>query len=647
MFVCDEVKVKEELKSEVEEKFITNVSQVNKEVQFNKEVSQVNEEVSLVVVEKRNNEVVGEKFNKKTNKVGEVMSNEERSIKEVIKVRNSSEIVSLFECVHKSGLPNFQGCKIRVGVQFNMKMWRERLEDYEDKVVCEFLEFGFPLDVDRSKQLCYDVRKNHKGARDHPKFIRDYFKRECEESRIAGPFPKNPLSIPLVVSPMNTVPKRNSVDERRVIVDLSWPVGSAVNEGISKDIYLGELIELHYASVEEVCRMVLEMGKGSVIYKRDLRHAYRQFPIDPRDIRYLGYFWENQFYIDLVLAMGQRNAGMACTRVTKSIMYMHAQDGHRGTNYLDDLIGVSPPHKGTEAYESLGRLLSDLGLRENFPKACGPSTSQIVLGILIDTVAGTMSVPPEKMSEVFLVLDQWRTKRKSDRVELQSLLGTLQWVTRCVRQSRVFLNRMLETLRSMSGAPNVTLTESFRKDLRWWDLFMERYNGVSFFPATSWDEPDVTFSTDSCLTGCGGICGHEYFHSQFPEFILRRNLPIHALEMLAVLVAVRFWGSKCESGKIQIFCDNESVVHVINSNRTKDDFLSTCLRELWLEVSSHGFELRAVHLPGEENRVADWLSRWDRDLAYQTAFWEFTEGDTGVYRELKVTDELFEFSSDL
>ena len=63
----------------------------------------------------------------------------------------------------------------------------------------------------------------------------------------------------------------------------------SVNDGISKDVYLGEIIELHYALVKQVCEMVLQIGVGSVIYKRDLRRAYRQVPVDPGDYCYLGY----------------------------------------------------------------------------------------------------------------------------------------------------------------------------------------------------------------------------------------------------------------------------------------------------------------------------------------------------------------------
>lgn len=559
-------------------------------------------------------------------------------------VLSIKEMVELFEVVNSSGVPNFKKCRIRVpgSKNFDMSLWRTKLSSYEDYGVCDLLEFGFPLDFNQSSELNYDVRRNHKGARDFPGFINKYLERECKNMRVVGPFTGNPLSVPLMVSPINTVPKEND-DERRVIVDLSWPQGYSVNDGISKDRYLGEVIELHYASVEEVCKMVLRAGPGSVIYKRDLRRAYRQIPVDPKDYRYLGYFWGDEFFFDTVLCMGQRNAALACSRATKAVMHIHENDGYHGTSYLDDLIGVAPAEIGSEAYESLGDLLKQLGLVENFAKACPPSTVQLVLGVLVDTVNGTLLVPDDKMKEINSLLLTWKRKRKSNKVDLQSLIGKLQFVSKCVRQSRIFLNRLLDTLRSFKAdSSKISLSQSFKKDVQWWVLFMETYNGVSYIPPLVWDEPDVLFSTDSCLTGCGGICGLEYFHQSYPKQIIDLGLPIHALEMLAVLIGVRFWGGKCCGGKVQIFCDNEPVVHVLNTGKTKDEFLGSCLREIWLVVSRCGFEMRAVHLPGEENRVADWLSRWEVHSVYQENFRKFTGVEK--YTELQVTMDMFKFS---
>ena len=163
----------------------------------------------------------------------------------------------------------------------------------------------------------------------------------------------------------------------------------------------------------------------------------------------------------------------------------------------------------------------------------------------------------------------------------------------------------------------------------------------------AWGEPDVTFATDSSLKGCGGICLKEYFHVSFPKAIRDQGLPIHKLEMLAVLLGVRIWGRYCVGKKIQIYCDNDACVQVINSSKTRDSFLATCLRELWLEVVRFGFELRAVHLPGVENRVPDWLSRWDSSDEYRELFMNYMGDEADQYAEIEILPDMFQFSGEL
>ena len=61
---------------------------------------------------------------------------------------------------------------------------------------------------------------------------------------------------------------------------------------------------------------------------------------------------------------------------------------------------------------------------------------------------------------------------------------------------------------------------------------------------------------------------------------------------------------------MQVYCDNAAVVTVINSGKTSDSLMGTILRNTWLQVSAQEFEIRAVHLPGVTNRLADYLPRW-------------------------------------
>ena len=68
-----------------------------------------------------------------------------------------------------------------------------------------------------------------------------YLTKEISLGRVAGPFDTVPFTDGFVVLPLNTVRKWD-LDEPRVIVDLSWPCGTSVNDGIPSDSFLGKSI---------------------------------------------------------------------------------------------------------------------------------------------------------------------------------------------------------------------------------------------------------------------------------------------------------------------------------------------------------------------------------------------------------------------
>ena len=151
--------------------------------------------------------------------------------------------------------------------------------------------------------------------------------------------------------------------ERRVIANLSWPCGTSVNDGIPSDSFLGEPISLSYPTIDSIVDAVISLGPGCLLYKRDLKKAYRQFPVDPKDYHLLGYTWDNQFYFDTVLTMGLRSAAMACQRSTSAVSWISRQQGRSLFNYLDDFIGDSSPSTATSDFQALGDLLTSLGLQ--------------------------------------------------------------------------------------------------------------------------------------------------------------------------------------------------------------------------------------------------------------------------------------------
>lgn len=521
-----------------------------------------------------------------------------------------------------------------------MSRWRELLVDYSDNIVCDFLEFGFPLDYSAKCLPHVSEYRNHNGARSHVMEVSEYLHTECTAGRIAGPFDAAPFA-DFMVSPLNTVPKSDS-SERRILVDLSWPFGSSVNDGIVKGSFLGQPFDLKFPTVDDVCSLVRRCGQGALIFKRDLAKAYRQFPMDPLDYQLLGYFWQNRYYFDTVLCMGQRSAALSCQRATGAVSYIHQSRGFSSLVYLDDFIGVESVDCAQASFVALGELLRELGLHEKVSKAVPPSTKVIVLGVLFDTITMTLNVTQERLDEILQILPLWLNKYKATRVEIQRLLGKLSYVSKCVRQSRVFLNRLFAALRKVQRAHHrVDLTAGFRKDIMWWMTFVKTYNGVSMIPASVYSPPDQVLSTDACLTGCGALCDDSYFHSPFPTPILEQDLDINCLELLTVTVAIKLWGHKWRGLSIQIFCDNSISVLAINTGATRNDFMASCLRELWLWCARYEILLRAQHLPGIDNRLADYLSRWHIRPAYYSQKFHTVLGHSST--EVSIENDIFEF----
>ena len=92
------------------------------------------------------------------------------------------------------------------------------------------------------------------------------------------------------------------------------------------------------------------------------------------------------------------------------------------------------------------------------------------------------------------------------------------------------------------------------------------------------------------------------------------------------------------------FCDNEDSVTVVNSGSTKDSFMQNCLRELWFVKATHEFEVRAKHIAGEENRLADYLSRWHIHSRFRDTFLSLV--DLKTYEEVSVQSSDVNFMND-
>ena len=170
------------------------------------------------------------------------------------------------------------------------------------------------------------------------------------------------------------------------------------------------------------------------------------------------------------------------------------------------------------------------------------------------------------MQEIKEETGNWMDKKSASKKDLQRLVGKLNFAVGTVRAGRLFFSRILQFMHATPKHGIRRLGPEVQKDIKWWNTFLQEFDGILMMPEIKWRSPEKFLSTDSCLTGIGGYCEGEYFHTEIPAQLQNlKGVHINEYECLAIMVALKIWAAKCRGLKILAYCDNEVMVNVVNS----------------------------------------------------------------------------------
>ena len=225
---------------------------------------------------------------------------------------------------------------------------------------------------------------------------------------------------------------------------------------------------------------------------------------------------------------------------------------------------------------------------------------------------GFVSIPEEKQEEILnkcieILKCKTVTKRK-----FQSLIGSLMYVHKYVRPTRFFTNRLLQALREASGT-FIQLSPEIYKDITWFINFLPRFNGTATYVYDKVVNAH-TITIDASLERVGGVWGKEVYSASVHHMTDRVQLGIVHLEMVNILIALHVWKDQWKCKNVTFYVDNLAVVQICNSGYTKDKWLATCIKNIWLLASVHDISISVRHIPGYRNTTADLLSRWTDSL---------------------------------
>ncbi len=504
-----------------------------------------------------------------------------------------------------------------VSTQLKVDAWELFLAAHPDKAyvgyVTQGLREGFRIGFKWESPLTSATCNMH-STRLRPAAISGYIADELSKGRMLGPFPLA-WKAQVHINRFGLIPKGHNTGKYRLITDLSYPSGCSVNDGISP-----ALTSLSYVTVDDIAKMAQQMGKGSLLAKMDIEAAYRLIPVHPQDRILQAVEWEGKLYVDPMLPFGLRSAPKIFNAVADALNWCLQKAGIRYIqHYLDDFIVVAPPQSGEckEAVETMDAVCRQLGVPMAPHKREGPTTCLVFLGIEIDTVAGELRLPAEKLSRLTTLLNKWGARKSCQRRELESLIGVLSHACKVVRPGRSFLRRLLDLLHATGTRRGnkciIRLNRSCQADIAWWREFVGPWNGVSFLCPTQ-ELPTVEVTSDASGSwGCGAWHLSEW--CQVPWDSRADSLSIAAKELVPIILACAIWGQAWHGHRVHCRCDNQVVVAALQSRASRDAGVMHLLRCLIFVEVQLGCHLFGSYIDTHANHLADDLSR-DRAFSF-------------------------------
>ncbi len=497
------------------------------------------------------------------------------------------------------------------------------LEQYPNKKAAKLLadgfQFGFRLGF-IGERMGMDA-PNLKSISQMEDKAMEKINKEVKLGRIAGPFKTKPLPN-LRISPIGLVPKAEP-GKVRMIHHLSYPRGDSLNDGIDR-----AYCSVQYTQFDEAVHTVVGVGQGALMAKKDIESAFRLLPVHPSDFDLLGMKLGDSYYVDKALPMGA-SCSPALFETFSTFLEWAARSAAASDNivhFADDYLLAGRDDDSNMSCARLVRVFEQvcehLGVPLAEEKSIAPTTKIVYLGIQIDSIRQSLSIPQEKLERIVAKIESALQATKLSLKEIQSLIGSLSFVCRVVAPGRPFIRRLIDLSCGLKvGWHKTRLTEGVRSDLRMWLVFLRQYNGVSIIPDQRWlGAEDIELYTDaSGGIGFGGYLQGEWFQGKWPQNLNQGQRSIAWLELFPIVVAVVLWGDRLRGKRIVLRSDNEGVVIILNKQTSRCPEIMKLVRFLVLQCLKVNLAFTAKHIPGKLNNIADALSRFQMPRFWKEA----------------------------
>ena len=436
---------------------------------------------------------------------------------------------------------------------------------------------------------------------------------EVKAQRYAGPYDRIPFST-YIQSPIGLVPK--DINKTRLIFHLSYPrnSGTSVNANTPED-----MCSVEYPDFDQAIQLCLLLEENGLVFvgKSEMSSAFRHLCICISHWRYLVMKAMNPvtkkyyFFVDKCLPFGSSISCSHFQKFSDAIAHIvYVKTGFLNINYLDDYLFIA--YLEVLCNQQI-RIFIQVCEQIRFPvskeKTCWACNQLKFLGLLIDTKNRVVSIPLDKVCRALEMIDFVLNKRnrKITLKQLQRLCGFLNFLCKAVVPGRAFTRRLYSFgSHLVNDNHHLSVTAEMRMDLEAWRVFVGNpavFSRPFFnFLAHHFSVELDWFTDASKRFGLGGIFGNSWFIGEWdPDFIRIYDPSINYLELFALTAGVLLWLPRVRNQSITLFCDNMSVVYMVNNTTSKCKNCMVLIRILVLQSMIQNVRVTVKHVAGDRN----------------------------------------------
>jgi len=365
---------------------------------------------------------------------------------------------------------------------------------------------------------------------------------------------------------------------------------------------------------------------GFEMGKIDWYKAFNQFPVHEDDAKYMAVVIKGQCYVPKrALFGGSLFPHYVSTVMAAVVELMNAHDVP-STAMVDDFFTTGPPGPPSIPSSCAGRMvrahamMTAMGFRINDDKTEGPARQLAFKGILIDSDAGTLSIPPARLEDVDATLAHFYWTRRDAEV----LLEHLNWLCTVLQAGRPHLARLRHGLNYlMKRHVRQAIDQHQRQALLWFQKKLQprvlEDLWTPFWPGGVVPVSAQVWSDASGTDGFGLIIEHGDARTMYrgkwrvppgptPEAASQQSSSFY--ELVPIFLAVQLLAPQMHTGGVLVFTtDNLGNAFAINKGHCRSSEAFQLLRMIFTITEAHHVFLVSEWVPRECNHLLDLLPR--------------------------------------